>query len=174
MDAFQCVTSKLDVRDFESKSVPAEVKTRILEAARATGSGSNSQHWRFIVVQDRANLNKLAGDSTSGKWIERADFAIIVLTKPEFGFHLIDAGRVVQDMQVAAWNFGVASCVFTGMNRSALHRDFGVPGDLTASIVVGFGYPSRKILGRKARKSIEELVFAERYGAPISLQPLKA
>jgi nitroreductase len=173
LDAFECVATKLDVREFDSRAVQSEVKLKVLEAARMTGSGNNSQHWRFILVQDPENLSKLAGDSTTGKWVERANFAVIVLIGTKFGFYMIDAGRAVQNMQIAAWNFGVASGVFTGVNPKALQEDFKIPTDLTASIVVGFGYPIRRLIGRKYRKPIEELVFAERYGEAFNSQRLK-
>ena len=164
MDAYDSVVTKLDVRDFASTSVPANVKEKVLEAARMTGSGMNVQHWKFILVQDRKNLRKLAENSTTGKWVEHADFAVIVLTNPKYGFHLIDAGRAAQNMQIAAWNFGVASCLYTGVNGEALQKDFKLPRDLTPSIVLGFGYPSRKLIGRKSRKSLKELAFLESYG----------
>jgi nitroreductase len=164
VDAFECVATKLDVRDFQQRSVPPETKLRILEAARMTGSGKNVQHWKFILVQERENLRRLADDSTSGKWVEHSDFAVVVLTDDKYGFHLIDAGRVAQDMQIAAWNDGVVSCVFTGVNQNALQKDFNIPSNLTPSIIIGFGYPSRKITGRKDRKSLQELAFHERYG----------
>jgi nitroreductase len=165
MDAFEYVATKLEVREFQQKSVPNETKLRILEAARMTGTGRNTQHWRFILVEERENLGKLAADSTSGKWVAHSDFAVVILTDPKYGFHLIDAGRAAQDMQIAAWNDGVASCLYTGMNRDALREDFNIPSDLTPSIIVGFGYPLRKIAGRKDRKPLRELAFLEKYGS---------
>ncbi len=164
MDAYECVATKLDVREFDSRNVPAEVKLKVLEAARLTGTGINNQHWRFILVQERDRLKLLADDSTTGGWVAGANFAVIVLTDPKFGFHLIDAGRACQDMQVAAWNFGVASGLFTGFRVEELRRDFGIPGDLNPSIVVGFGYPVRKITGkRKNRKPLSDLAFVDKY-----------
>lgn len=165
MDAYDCIVSKLDVREFDSKPVPAEVKLKVLEAGRLTGSGKNVQHWRFILVQDPDCLRKLAQDSTTGKWVENANFALIVLTNPKYGFHLIDAGRATQDMQVAAWNYGVTSCIFTGIDRDALHKDFEIPEEMNASVAIGFGYPARKISGRKKnRKPINEIAYLDRYG----------
>lgn len=164
MDAYQCVVSKLDVREFDSKAVPTEVKLKILEAARMTGSGMNIQHWRFILVEKRENLRKLAEDSITGKWVSGANFAVIVLTDPKYGFHLIDAGRAAQDMQIAAWNYGVASCLYTGINRETLQKDFTIPNDLNPSIVVAFGYPAAKLSGTKNRKPLRELAFLESYG----------
>src|SRR5580658_922019 len=102
MDAYDAIITKLDVREFASKHVPGEIKKKILEAARLTGSSMNSQHWRFVLIQERPSLKKLAGDSSSGAWVENADFAILILTNPKQSGYLIDAGRVLQDMELAA------------------------------------------------------------------------
>jgi len=173
LDPYECIVTKLDVREFDSKPVPLELKMKILEAGRLTGSGVNVQHWRFILVQNRDCLKKLADDSTTGKWVENANFAIIVITNPKYGFHLIDAGRAVQDMQIAAWSFGVASCIYTGVNRDAMQRNFAIPKDMNPSVIVGFGYPATKIFGkRKNRKPLRELAFIDRYGNALdSRQP---
>jgi nitroreductase len=168
LDAYEAVASKLDLAEFATKNVPSDVKVKVIDAARLTGSGMNVQHWRFILVQGRERLKTLANDSTTGKWVERADFAVILLTNPKYGFHLIDAGRALESMQVAAWNFGVASRIFTGINREAFERDFGIPKDLNPSVVVGFGYPARKIVGKKKRKPIGEVAFLDRFGKPLT------
>ena len=168
MDAYDCVRTKLDLREFQTnKNVPAEVKLKILESARLTGSAMNSQHWRFILVQKPERLKTLAEDSTTGNWVHGANFAVIVMTEEKRGFQLIDAGRAVQDMQLTAWNNGVASCIFTGLNQTAIRRDFAVPPNFVASVVIGFGYPAKKVTGeKKNRKPLAELVFVEAYGKP--------
>jgi len=66
MDAYTCIATKLEIREFSSKNVPADVKLKILEAARLTASGMNAQHWRFILVQEPDQLKRLAEDSTTG------------------------------------------------------------------------------------------------------------
>jgi nitroreductase len=163
MDTFECIATKLDTREFSSEKVPDEIKTKVLEAARFTGTGLNTQHWRFILVENNENIKILARDSTSGGWASGANFAVVVLTNPEHGFHLIDAGRVAQDMQLAAWNFGVASGLFTGFRDKELRRDFNIPKQLSPTIVVCFGYPARKLVGRKNRKPLETLVHREKF-----------
>ncbi len=174
MDAYECVATKLDVREFDSRNVPADVKLRVLEAARLTGSGINNQHWRFILVQERSRLKLLAQDSTTGSWLAQANFAVIVLTDPKYGFHLIDAGRASQDMQIAAWNFGVISCLFTGFKVDDLRKDFGIPKNLNPSVVVGFGYPARSITGKtKNRKPLSTLAFLDNYENRLDPEKLK-
>lgn len=175
MDAFDCIVTKLEVREYDStKKVSPDVKLKILEACRLTASGMNKQHWHFILVQERKDVQQLASDSTTGKWVANCDFAIIVLTDPTLAFHGIDAGRVLQDMQLAAWNYGVASRVFTGFNLENLRRDFAIPPKLEPTVIAGFGYPVKKITGRKkARKSLEEVVSLEKYGYKFDVKSLK-
>lgn len=171
MDAFECVISKLDIREYNTgKNIPLEIKQKILEAARSTGTGLNTQHWKFIVVEKKENLKRLSEDSTSGNWISAANFAIIVLTNPKYKFHLIDAGRVLQNMQLTAWNYGIGSGLFTGIIEEKLRRDFKIPNEFHISIIIGFGYPIKKFTGKKKnRKSLNELVYFENYGISNSL-----
>ena len=164
MDTYDAIVTKLDVREFADKRVDDRTKTKILQAARFTGSSSNTQHWRFILVQDKKNLAALAQDSTTGPWVKNADFAVIINIDPNVPASAIDAGRVLQDMQLAAWNFGVVSRVYTGFREAELRRDFGVPQGLKPAAVLGFGYPVRRIRGKKSRKPLEELVSVESYG----------
>ncbi len=148
------------------------MKLKVLEAARLTGSGLNRQHWRFVLVQDRDSVKTLASDSSSGGWVGKADFAVIVLTNPKLGFAKIDAGRAAQDMQLAAWNFGIVSCIYTGIDEERLRKDFAIPSNLEPTLVVGFGYPARKITGKKKnRKPMKEIAYVDKYGS--SLDPNK-
>lgn len=166
MDTFQCIATKLEIREFSAQDVPSEIRLMILEAARLTGTGLNTQHWRFILVNNKQNLKTLAGDSTSGKWVAGANFAVIILTNPEYNFHLIDAGIVLQNMQLAAWNQGVGSGLFTGIQEEKLRNDFGIPRELSPTVVLGFGYPARQLTGkRKKRLPLDKLVYYEKYGS---------
>jgi nitroreductase len=164
LDAYDSIATKRDIREFAKKPVSGDVKRKILEAARLTGSSMNTQHWRFILVQERSNLRKLAADSTTGSWVAGADFAVVILTNPKVPGYVIDAGRVLQDMALAAWNFGVVSCLYTGTKKDDLRKDFGVPPQMEISAVLGFGYPTKRILGKKNREPIQELVYLESFG----------
>ena len=165
MDAFECVATKLDIREFSSKEVPREIKLKVLEAARLTGTGLNTQHWRFILIENKGNLKKLAEDSTSGNWVANCNFAVIILTNPKYHFHLIDAGRLLQNMQLAAWNYAVGSGIFTGIEEDEFRKDFGIPQELNVSAVIGFGYPIKKLTGKKKdRIPLNVLVQNEKYG----------
>ena len=165
MNAIDCIATKLDIREFKDEKVSSRIISTILDSARYSGSGLNTQHWRFIVIKEKNNLRKLSEDSTSGQWIIGANFAIIILTDPKYGFHVLDAGRVIQNLQLSAWDNGVGSGLYTGFREDKMRSDFKIPSNLSISAVVGFGYPIKLITGkRKNRKSLSELVFKEIFG----------
>jgi len=164
LDTYKTIISKLDVRQFDTRKVPAEVKQKVLEAARASGTGKNMQHWRFILVQDKEAIKRLAEDSTSGGWVAGANFAVIILTDPQLGFHLIDSGRAAQDMQLAAWDQGVISGLYTGFKEERMRKDFAIPNELKPTVVIGFGYPTTKIVGNKNREPLTKLAFVDKCG----------
>ena len=164
MNTVDCIATKLDIREFSQETVSSSIISTILNSARYSGSGLNTQHWRFIVIKEKNNIKKLSEDSTSGQWIIGANFAIILLTDPNYGFHLLDAGRVIQNMQLSAWENGVGSGIYTGVRDEKMRTDFKIPSNLSISAVLGFGFPKKSITGkRKNRKPLSELAYNEVY-----------
>ena len=68
------------------KKVPSELRLKVLEAARLTGTGLNTQHWRFILVDDKQHLEKLAEDRTKWKMGCRCQFFGNNTDKPKVQF----------------------------------------------------------------------------------------
>jgi len=79
LDAYECIATKLDIREFDSKKVPADVKLKVLEAARLTGSGMNTQHWHYLTVQDPDGLKKLAEAATTFAVIAKVLFWVFLV-----------------------------------------------------------------------------------------------
>lgn len=167
MDVSDAIQSRIEVREFTDDPVAPETRREILDAARLAPSGKNLQHWRFILVDGESDLKRLADLSTSGRWIDGADFAVVVLTDPSYGYHEIDAGRAITHMQFAAWERSVGSCIYTGFDRRGMQPFLEIPDNYAIPAVVGFGHPPFEIAelrGRKKRAPLSELVFAGRYG----------
>jgi nitroreductase len=67
-------------------------------------------------------------------------------------------------MKLAAWDQGVVSGIYTGFKEERMRSDFAIPAELSPTAVVGFGYPIRKILGKKNRLPLTELVSVDKFG----------
>ena len=105
MDTYLAIVSKRDTRRYADTPIPDDVVERILDAGRVTGSASNRQPWRFLIVEDAERREKLADAVYEPTNIRGAQLVIaIVGTRP------LDLGRCAQNMMLAAWNDGVASC----------------------------------------------------------------
>lgn len=170
MEAFDAIATKLETRQFDNRQVPSEVKSKVLESARLTGSSNNTQHWRFILIDGPGGVERLASDSTTGSWVRGANFAVLILTNPKVSGHMIDAGRAIQDMQLAAWDMGVGSGIFTGFQQDKLRKDYDIPQDLTPTAALGFGYPAVKKSGKKKKRSpLDQIAFSQKFGQPLKL-----
>ena len=66
--------------------------------------------------------------------------AVVVSGKGPVSF---DAGRAAQNMLLAAWNEGVASCPNGFADRDRAHAALGLAEDESPAIVLTFGLPQR-------------------------------
>lgn len=171
MDVREAIETRIDVRDYTDTPVDDGVKRDILHAGRLASSGRNLEHWRFILVDDPAQINRLATHSPTGSWIRNAAFAVVVCTDPSYEFNQLDAGRTVTYMQLWGWAEGLASCIYT-VDQEALFEELAIPPQLDLTVVAGFGYPPfaiENVQGAKNRKPLAELAFRNRFGQPLSL-----
>jgi nitroreductase len=164
MDAYRAVVDKRDQRVYLPRPIPEEALRRILQAARMAGSSKNREPNRLVVVRDREGVRALGALSPWGKWLSEAA-AVIVIAQTER--HEFDAGRCAQNMMVAAWAEGIASCP-AHLPEPDLARLLGIPGDVHINRVIGFGYPdparsqAPKSVARR-RKPLNELVHWEKW-----------
>ena len=166
MELYQCIRSRLTVREFKPDPVPERVIRRMLQAARWAPSARNRQPWNFVVIQNRDTLAQIGSIASSGGFIGGAPLAVAVVMdrggRPEF-----DAGRSLQQMELAAWSLGVGGCVagVRGEENDKVKELLSIPDDKELVAMVAFGYPSDEATARtKARKPVSEFAHSERYG----------
>jgi nitroreductase len=113
--------------------VPKDVETRILDAGRLSGSARNRQLWEFVVVETKqAELAEAvyAPENVLGAKL------VVAIVGAAGG---MDVGRCAQNMMLAAWNDGVASCPNGINDPDTAARICG--GDVKA--ILSFGYPAK-------------------------------
>ncbi|HZT53786.1 MAG TPA: nitroreductase family protein, partial [Gaiellaceae bacterium] len=105
MDVRLAIASKRDERAYAERPVPEEVRRRILDAGRLSGSSRNRQAWEFVVISGAAR-ERLAEAVYAPENLRGAALVVAVVGEAS-GF---DAGRCAQNMMLAAWSEGVVSC----------------------------------------------------------------
>ena len=169
MEVSDAVRTVLAVRSYQDRPIPERVVRKIAEAAHLTASSRNGQPWHFIVVQDRATIQKLGGMLRSGAYTAGAPLAIAVGVDRDSPYGISDASRAIQSMALVAWEEGVGSNWVGYQNIPEVGKLLGVPDTVALVAVVPFGYPAQATgKGKKARKPFSEVVHGERFGQPFS------
>ena len=169
---FGTILSKRDTRAYSDKLIPEATLRRILSAGRKAGSAKHAQPCRYVVLRSRGRRELVAacGDYTSQ--VPGAAVAVAIVTLPDAGqwdpvrAMSFDAGRAAQNMMLAAWAEGIASCPVTMHRHDDAARVLGLPPDHRVTWVLAFGYPAAEEGAREARTrlSLEEYVHEERWG----------
>ena len=164
------------VREFTAEPLDTVALNAIADAARWSGSASNTQPWRFIVITDEAVLRRLA---TIGlpqtRSLQTAAAAIAIVLPADDGHeigHAYDEGRAAERILIAAGmlDLGAGIAWIVAGVRAAVGELLGLPADRFVRTIVALGHPSEaarrpKAAPGKARLPREETVFSERWPA---------
>jgi nitroreductase len=133
MDTWLTIASKRDVRDYASTPIPPEVERRILDAGRLSGNSRNAQRWEFVVVE---SAKRELSEAVYAPHNVATAALVVAVVGDAGGF---DVGRAAQNMMLAAWNDGVASCPNGIREPEAAARICG--GEV--KMILSFGYPAK-------------------------------
>ena len=145
--------SKREVRDYAERPLPPDAARRILEAGRVSGSSRNRQARRFVVLRDRALVERAAGAVYEPSNLLGAALVVSIVVSGK-GPVAFDAGRAAQNMMLAAWNEGIGSCPNGLADRDLLAAELALAEGEQVAIVLSFGYPARPL--DPERRSPEE------------------
>jgi len=164
MDAFLAIVSRREVRAYDGRPLPDDVRRRILEAGRLAGSSKNRQQRRFVVLTD---AERVARAVWSPENVRGAALLVAIVVSGK-GPLALDAGRAAQNMLLAAHNEGVGACPNGVSDADTMAAAVGVADGEQVATVLPFGYPARprdprrrppeEWIARADRKPFEEVV----------------
>jgi nitroreductase len=165
------------VRRFAPRPIPEDVLFDILDVARWTGSSKNTQPWHLIVVRERSTLVELATCGPFAGHLAGAQAAIALAMQD--GNRRFDEGRLAQNVMLAAWAYGVGSCIgslYPDANAKRARELLGVSAGRWLHTAISLGYPADdhalRLSADRAnlsdvpigRAHLAELVSWERFG----------
>ncbi len=167
MNVLEAIRNRRSIRSYLAKEVEEEKINLILEAGRWAPSASNKQAWHFIVVRDFKIRKKLAEAHPQGRWMDQSPVVIVALGDPEKHpkYHLCDPHNAVQNMLLAAFSLGLATC-WMGVRDASVEPEFreilDIPENLRVICAVSVGYSD--VDRSSSRQSIENIVSWDKYG----------
>jgi len=181
MDFSELIKIRQSVRSYTSQPVEKEKITQCLEAARLAPSASNSQPWKYIVVDDEELKNKVAL-ATFDKVVKFNKFAlqapviiVIVLEKPKLitqiggeikkrEWPLIDIGITAEHFCLQAAELGLGTCMIGWFDQKRIQELLNIPKQKTIGLLITLGYaPDDYALRKKIRKANSEIISNNKY-----------
>lgn len=156
-DFLTLVKTRRSIRQFESKPVPSEVLTKIVDAGVWAPTGSNRQELRFRIITDRDDLEALWQAKPHIKNPQAAILVYADLSDPYYAplasrphklqLPLMDVGAACQNMLLTAHAFGLGA-VWVSVSpywhkAEALFKRFQTLENVRLSSAIFLGYPAR-------------------------------
>ena len=164
MDLFEAIKERASVRAFVPGEISDEDLESIVDAGRRAPSGYNTQPWEFIVIRDRAVLQKLGKIQDC---IAQASAAVgVVVDEDATKYWKEDASAAIENMLLAAVALGYASLWVEGyvlMQEDYGKEVLGVPDHLRLLAVLPIGKPATAP-HQKEKKPLKEITHYDRYG----------
>jgi nitroreductase len=165
MDLFEVIEKRASVREFQPVSVPEKDLLKIAEAGRRAPSGRNRQPCQFVLITDRALIERLGAVQSC---IGQASAAIAVLVDDTITeFWKEDAAAAIENMLLAITALEYASVWIEGYvlkNEAMVKEALGAPEKLRAIAVLPIGKPAAEPAQAK-KKPLEEMLHRNRFGS---------
>ena len=163
-------------REFTDSPVDPAALAAIADAARWSGSGRNTQPWRFVVIRDLATIRTIqeAGmPQTRSMATAMAAIAVVMPQTPGSGVGQgYDEGRAAERMLIAASLLGIGAGIawIRPEVRPVVAELLRLPEDRYVRTVIAIGHPTEaarqpKSAPGEARLPRSETVFEERWPA---------
>ncbi len=174
---------------YSPQAVEPETLLTILEAARSAPSSYNAQPWSFLVArkEDPEEFTRMLSCLVPGNvaWAQHVPVLMISVAKLQFdhnasanrhAFH--DTGIATGFLMLQAASMGVMAHGMAGFDSAKAREIYSIPESHEAVAAIGMGYPGdeqaapeelRKRNQRKPRRTLQQFVFAGRWGQPLPL-----
>lgn len=149
MDALDCLHGRRSIRQYTEEPVSEENIRTILDAAMIAPSAGNAQPWHFLVIRDKAVMDKIPSIHPYASMASRASLGILVCGNPDEekhkGFWVQDCAAATQNLLLACTAIGLGA-VWTGVypveDRVLAFRELlGLPANIVPFSFLAIGHP---------------------------------
>jgi len=177
----ELILARQSVRRYANIPVEKEKVDQCLESARLAPSASNSQPWKFIVVDKEPLRTEVAKATFSdiqliNKFTLQAPVLIVIVMEKaklitrlamlvkKKEWPLIDIGITAEHFCLQAAELGLGTCMIGWFDEDKIKTLLQIPSDNSIGLVISLGYAAEGYPQRtKIRKPIEEVVRYNKY-----------
>ena len=168
MNMLDTILARRSVRQYTAEPIPEEKLNAILYAGLAAASSKNRRPWEFVVVRDRAMLDKLSECRPgAANLLGKCSAAVVVCADAELADVWVeDCASAITQMHLMANALGVGSCWLQVRLRQAadgrstadvVRHCLGIPAKYGVMAILTLGMPE----SRPAPRTVDELPMAK-------------
>lgn len=178
MEAIKCIKERRSIRKFKSELVDRNIVKEIVDVAAYAPSWKNSQIARYIVVENRDLIDKIAEECVmdfeyNKKTLKGAPSLVIVTavigksgyetdgsftTPKEDKWESFDSGIACQTFCLAAHDKGVGTVIMGIFDEYKVAEIIEIPQDQKIVAFIAMGYAAEEKANAPKRMSSEELL----------------
>jgi len=164
MDAFECISKRASVREYQARPVNQEVLAQLVDAGRRAPTARAVEPWEFVVVTQRGVLIKLAELANTGVFIKDSQACIVILCQ-DTKYYLEDGCAATENVLLAACSFGLGACWVAGDKKpyaEEVKKLLNAPADFKLISLIALGWPKEETAQLKKRK-LEDVIHWEKF-----------
>jgi nitroreductase len=183
MELQEAILKRRSIRKFTDEAVTDDQLREIFEAVRWAPSWANTQVWEFIVVRDKALIEKVVGtyraNNPATKCSLSASALIVACAKtgisgfydgkevtPLKNWYMFDVGSAVQTLCLKAHELGLGTVIVGLMDQEPCKKILSVPEGREVVAVIPIGRPAVTPEEGPKRKTIEGMTYLNTFGQP--------
>lgn len=167
MTFLELTKKRYSCRNYQDRPVERELLDYIFECVRLAPSAVNRQPWKFRLVEDRSQREKLQ-QCYQREWFNTAPVYVIasVLHEQEWvrsdGKHHgdIDIAIAVEHLCLAATEQGLGTCWVCNFDATLCSELFSLPANEEPAVLIPIGYPAVEPTEKK-RKELDEILLRD-------------
>lgn len=145
--ALSAIYNRKSVRSFiKDRPVSDEDVQALIKAGMSAPSGKDTRPWEFVIINDRAILDKMAEELPTAKMLSQAPMAIVVCGDTiRSSYWYLDCSAATENILLAAEAMelgGVWTAAYPYRDRMAtVIKHTNMPAQVLPLVVIPIGYP---------------------------------
>lgn len=175
------IENRRSIRKYNSQEVDKEKILQIIDSARLSPSGSNTQPWNFIIVTSESMKEKITTVDHNQRWMMSAPVFIVCVAdirsritsdilinldenspEPELKQIIRDTAIAIEHMCLQAEQLGLSTCWTAWFNQNDIRPVLGIPEDKYVCCVLTLGYANEQP-EQRPRKPLNEIIRYEKW-----------
>jgi nitroreductase len=153
------------VRSYTGQKVEPQKLDKLMESARLAPSASNRQEWRFVIVDGKETLDRIAQASCIRVFLK--DVPCVIIACAEKTGHVMPGGQLsypidvaiaLDHISLAAVELGLGTCWIGIYDEAKVKEIAGIPAEVRVVALMALGYPKDPTAEEKKRLPLEKII----------------